>query len=144
MLLGERNPLYGHGDSTYIAAGEESGIETLVDHFYDVMESDTFARPLRNLHADDLTESRSKLTAFLCGWMGGPKRYQERYGSINIPSAHAHLNVEESHAKQWIYCMHEALNKMDYPDTLKEYLIEQLSVPVNMVLKRAQIEQASG
>ena len=114
----------------------------MVDHFYDLMETDPKARHLRLLHTSDLAESRAKLTAFLSGWMGGPRLFQDTYGSINIPSVHSHLKIDRSHAEQWLYCMQGALDLMDYPETLKQYLMEQLSIPVNMVLKRAALESA--
>jgi hemoglobin len=95
------------------------------------------------MHPDDLTVSIDKLARFLCGWMGGPKRYSEKYGGIAIPPAHSHLPVGESEKQAWLDCMREALDKQDYPDELKEYLIEQLTVPASrIVLLRQKIQQA--
>jgi len=143
MNITEPSALYGKDDATYIAAGEEAGIRVLVNHFYDLMDTEPSAKPLRLLHAGDLTESREKLTAFLSGWMGGPKLYQQRYGQISIPGAHSHLKIDKSHAEQWLQCMQGALNKTEYPENLKAYLFEQLSIPVNMVLKRVELEKAN-
>lgn len=139
MRISETEPIYGTGDATFRAVGGEPGIRQLVEYFYDTMESDHSVRPLRLMHADDLSESREKLAAFLSGWMGGPKRYAEKYGSINIPSAHAHLNIDESHAQQWLHCLNCALDKMDYSDSLKAYLFKQLSFPVSRVVQRARL-----
>jgi hemoglobin len=95
------------------------------------------------MHPGDLTVSIDKLARFLCGWMGGPKRYSEKYGGIAIPPAHSHLPVGESEKQAWLDCMREALDKQDYPDELKEYLIEQLTVPASrIVLLRQKIQQA--
>lgn len=138
----EASIAYGQADATYKAAGEIEGIQTLVDYFYDAMETEPSARPLRLLHAEDLTESREKLTAFLSGWMGGHRLYQERYGSISIPSAHAHLEMDKTHGDQWLHCMKLALDKMDYPQPLKDYLFKQLSIPVSMVVKRAELDNS--
>ena len=35
---------------------------------------------LRASHGADLTNARAKLFWFLCGWMGGPQHYVERFG----------------------------------------------------------------
>ena len=65
------------------------------------------------MHPGDLTVSIDKLARFLCGWMGGPKRYSEKYGGIAIPPAHSHLPVGESEKQAWLDCMREALDKLD-------------------------------
>lgn len=54
----------------YQAAGELVGITRLVDEFYANMDSLPEAKVIRNMHPPDLTESRKKLTYFLCGWLG--------------------------------------------------------------------------
>ncbi len=64
-------PVYGVGDSTLQAAGGEAGVRELVDKFYNYMDTLPEAETIRAMHADDLTESREKLTTFLIGWMGG-------------------------------------------------------------------------
>ena len=69
----------------YRAAGEQAGITSLVDAFYSNMDDFPEARVIRNMHPDDLTESRKKLTYFLCGVLGGPSLYIEHYGGGQSP-----------------------------------------------------------
>lgn len=88
-------------------------------------------------HPDEAV-ARDKLTRFLCGWMGGPKRYHEKYGAISIPRVHAHLDIGEAERDMWINCMGEALTLQPYADALKAYLLRELSVPANHVLRRTQ------
>ena len=78
-------PAYGQGDTSYQTAGGYDTIRVLVDHFYDAMETLPQAERIRKMHPEDLTESRDKLARFLSGWLGGPKLYSEKYGSIRIP-----------------------------------------------------------
>jgi len=53
------------------------------------------------------------------------------------------LPVGESEKQAWLGCMREALDKQDYPAELKEYLIEQLTVPASrIVLLRQKIQQS--
>ncbi len=80
---------YGVEDASYRAAGGEAGIRKLVDDFYDAMDQLPEAAKIRAMHPADLTLSRDKLARFLCGWMGGPKIYAEKYGPIRIPQAHS-------------------------------------------------------
>lgn len=137
------NVEYGKEDQTFQAAGGINGIQQLVEDFYDVMSTRDYAAVIRHMHPDDLTISIDKLARFLCGWTGGPKRYSEKYGGIAIPPAHSHLAVGESEKQAWLDCMQEALERQDYPAELKNYLIEQLTVPASrIVLLRQKIQQS--
>ena len=75
---------YGVADSSYRAAGGQAGIFKLVNDFFDHMGSDSRFRSIWELHPDDKDASRDKLARFLCGWLGGPKLYNEKYGAIGI------------------------------------------------------------
>ena len=96
---------YGTGDASFRAAGGEPGIRELVATFYRFMDALPEARTIRQMHPDDLEISIDKLARFLCGWLGGPKRYQEKYGSISIPGVHRHLPVTASERDAWLVCM---------------------------------------
>jgi hemoglobin len=122
-------PQYGVGDASYQAAGGEAGIRKLVDDFYDVMDQHPNARKIRNMHPEDLTVSRDKLARFLCGWLGGPRLYAEKYGPIMIPQVHGHLEIGRNERDAWLFCMQEALEKQSYATMFKIYLMEQLYVP---------------
>ena len=101
-------PKFGDGDTSFLAAGEEAGVRALVDHFYDLMGSDESYSPIREMHPADNQTSRDKLARFLCGWLGGPRLYNEKYGQIIIPAAHAHLDIGDAEHDQWLACMHAA------------------------------------
>ena len=122
-------PSYGDGDASFQAAGGETGIRRLVDDFYELMGQLPETQEIRALHPADLTQSRDKLARFLCGWLGGPQRYREKYGPIRIPSAHAHLNIGTKQRDAWLSCMHQALEQQPYAESFKAYLITQLAIP---------------
>ena len=136
-------PPYGELDATFQAAGGEAGIRRLVDRFYDLMISNPDYAELSGMHAVINETTRDKLARFLCGWMGGPRRYQERYGSISIPAVHAHLSVSERERDQWLACMSEALVSLDYPGDFRDYLVEQLARPAEMIRRTAQQNRGS-
>lgn len=127
---------YGQEDASFQAAGGELGIRRLVDAFYDEMEHADYAATIRAMHPEDLAVSRDKLARFLCGWLGGPKRYSEKYGGMSIPAAHAHLDIGLAERDAWLGCMKTAADQQDYAPDFKVYLIEQLSVPAERVRKR--------
>lgn len=126
-------PLYGFSDTTFQAAGGIEGIRRLVDDFYQEMDTQTNAQVIRNMHKPDLTQSKDKLTLFLCGWMGGPRLYNEKYGSINIPRDHAHLPIGEAERDAWLSCMESALAKQNYSPELSTYLLNQLRIPAERI-----------
>lgn len=131
-----KGPGYGVGDASFQAAGGEAGIARLVDDFYAAMERLPEAAAVRAMHPADLASSRDRLARFLCGWLNGPKRYQEKYGAISIPGVHAHLDIDTAARDAWLACMAEALDRQPYAEDFKRYLLRQLAVPAERVRKR--------
>ena len=136
-LENQDSPPYGVGDASYRAAGGETGIRRLVDDFYDAMDQLPEAATIRAMHPADLTVSRDKLARFLCGWLGGPKLYAEKYGPINIPQAHSRFGIGSKERDAWLSCMAEALKNQPYAADFKKYLLEQLHVPAERSRNRA-------
>lgn len=124
---------YGEEDASFQAAGGQQGLVELVDRFYEVMDELPSAARIRAMHPKDLTVSRDKLVLFLCGWLGGPRLYQAKYGEIFIPRAHAHLEVGEEGRDSWLECMALALEKVDYEPAFKSYLLKELRVPAERI-----------
>jgi hemoglobin len=101
-------------------------IRQLVETFYDVMESDPKAAPIRAYHAKDLTEAREKLFMFLTGWTGGPQLYIERYGHPRLRQRHMPFSIGEAERDQWMYCMISAMNAMQLDEKIMQKLAEQM------------------
>jgi hemoglobin len=127
---------FGAGSASFDAAGGEAAIRHLVDVFFDRMETDPRFLTIYDMHPDDNEMSRDKLSRFLCGWLGGPKRFQEKYGSISLPLAHQHLAITEVERDQWLTCMGESVEEQPFQPDFKRYLMEQLAVPAEAVRRR--------
>lgn len=127
---------FGTADASFQAAGGQAGIRKLVDAFYDEMELQDYAATILSMHPSNLEISRDKLARFLCGWLGGPKLYSEKYGSISIPDAHAHLDIGLAERDAWLACMKAAIDRQPYDAAFKKYLLEQLAIPAERVRKR--------
>ena len=67
-------------DTPFEWIGGESRVRALVDRFYDLMDLEPAYSALRASHGSTLDEARNKLFWFLCGWLGGPAHYVERFG----------------------------------------------------------------
>jgi len=121
----------GSSKSTFfeLLGGSERGVEVvrnLVETFYDIMDTDPKAAPIRAMHPADLTSSREKLFMFLTGWTGGPQLYIERYGHPMLRRRHLPFAVDESARDQWMYCMIRAMHQLEIEDSLMTKLAEQL------------------
>ena len=127
------DPPYGTADTTFQSAGGEAGVRRLVDTFYDTMGNNKKYRRIWDWHPPENKVSRDKLSRFLCAWMGGPRLYNDKYGPISIPFAHAHLGVTEVERDLWLACMEEALAQQSYADSLVSYLRKELAVPAERI-----------
>ena len=132
---------YGTGDASFRAAGGRDGIFRLVNAFFDRMGSDPRFETIWNMHPDDKEISRDKLARFLCGWLGGPRLYTEKYGSIGIPRVHAHLAIATRERDQWLTCMSESVAEQDFDEAFKIYLMQQLFVPAEAVRRRCEAQE---
>ena len=117
----------------YQAAGELEGITKLVEEFYRNMDTLPEAETIRNMHPPDLAKSHRKLTYFLCGWLGGPRLFQEHYGPISIPGAHKRFPIGYEERDAWLLCMQQAIAVQPYSDQFKDYLLAALSIPAERV-----------
>lgn len=131
-------PVFGVGDASFRAAGGVDGIDALVKDFYRIMDTRADAARIRGMHPADLSPSADKLARFLCGWLGGPKRYAEKYGPINIPQFHAHWPIGEAERDAWLACMREAIALQPYSPEFSDYLLTQLRVPAERIYRVSQ------
>jgi hemoglobin len=129
---------FGVGDASFQAAGGETGIERLVADFYRIMEESEAAACVRRLYPQDLSESRERLAAFLIGWLGGPRRYAEKFGGINIPQFHTRWRVGETERDAWLDCMAQAVARQRYSVDFAAYLLTQLRVPAQRIVQAGQ------
>jgi len=131
--MNDKSCEYGVQDNSYKMAGKLVGITQLVNEFYNNMATFSESKKIRDMHPEDLSLSKQKLTYFLSGWLGGPKLYAEHFGSINIPLAHKHLSVGVEESEAWLLCMKKAVDKQNYEPSFKVYLMEQLRVPAERI-----------
>lgn len=127
---------FGQGDASFQAAGGEAGIRQLVVDFYDIMQNDPRGKAIFAMHPSDLETTVDKLALFLCGWLGGPRLFREKYGQIHIPVAHSHLPISAKERDAWLYCMEKAAAKQPFSEAFKSYLRQALSVPAERCRNR--------
>ena len=104
--------------------GGEPGVRALVDRFYDLMELEPAFAGIRALHPGELEGSRDKLHWFLCGWLGGPNLYIERFGHPRLRARHLPYAIGIAERDQWMACMMQAMQDLGVDETLAQRLSE--------------------
>lgn len=98
--------------SPYQQLGGDAAVRQLVDRFYDLMDENEDATTIRQMHPDDLTESRNKLYEFLSGFLGGPPLYHQNRGHPKLRMRHLPFKIDEQARDQWLNCMNHALEEL--------------------------------
>jgi hemoglobin len=114
----------GERVSAFELIGGEPAIHALVERFYDLMDLEPGYRELRAAHGPELSGAREKLNWFLCGWMGGPQHYVERFGHPRLRARHMPFKIGIQERDQWLACMDQAMGEVHVPELLRTRLKE--------------------
>lgn len=109
-------------DTPYEWIGGEAAVRALVDRFYDLMDLEPAYAQLRATHGSTLEDARQKLFWFLCGWLGGPQYYQERFGHPRLRMRHMPFSIGITERDQWLACMDRAMTEIGVDPLLHERL----------------------
>ncbi len=112
------------GPTPFERMGGEPEVRALVDRFYDLMDLEPHFAALRALHPDTLDGSRDKLFWFLCGWLGGPNHYIERFGHPMLRARHMPYRIGLAERDQWMACMIQAMEERAVDPALAQRLAE--------------------
>lgn len=104
--------------------GGEERVRALVDRFYDLMDLEPGFAELRAIHPGDLGGSRDKLHWFLCGWLGGPNHYIDRFGHPMLRARHMPYRIGIVERDQWMACMVQAMQEQQVDEALAQRLTE--------------------
>ena len=104
--------------------GGEPAVRALVDRFYDLMDLEPDYAALRAVHGSTLDDARDKLFWFLCGWLGGPQHYIERFGHPRLRARHLPFAIGIRERDQWLACMGQAMRERAVDPLLAERLAQ--------------------
>lgn len=111
-------------ETPFESAGGEAAVRALVDRFYDLMDIEPGYRELRAVHGSTLADARDKLFWFLCGWLGGPSHYSERFGHPRLRMRHMPFAIGVLERDQWLACMDQAMRECALDAALRERLAQ--------------------
>ncbi len=121
----------------YERLGGDAGVRRLVDRFYDLMDLEPGFARLRALHPTPLDGSRDKLFWFLCGWLGGPNHYIERFGPPMLRARHLPYAIGDAERDQWMACMRQAMTECSVEAQLAAALEQALQGTADWMRNRA-------
>jgi hemoglobin len=102
--------------------GGEDKVHALVERFYDLMDLEPKYAALRAVHGSDLARARQHLFWFLCGWLGGPQHYTDRFGHPRLRARHMPFPIGILERDQWLACMDQAMGETGVPEALRARL----------------------
>ena len=123
MQIEEKSP----SDSPFDWIGGEPAVKALVDRFYDLMDLEPDYAQLRAVHGNTLDNARERLFWFLCGWLGGPQHYTDRFGhpmlrARHLPQSIGGHSIGIRERDQWLACMSQAMREREVDPVLAERL----------------------
>ncbi len=95
--------------------GGETKVKDMVNRFYDLMDVEPGFTAFRSSHGDSLDNARERLFYFLCGWLGGPNYYAEKFGHPMLRARHLPFSIGIQERDQWVACMAQAKVDIDLP-----------------------------
>ena len=104
--------------------GGEEKVKALTNRFYDLMDLEPGYQVLRGVHGTELVNARQRLCWFLCGWLGGPQHYTERFGHPALRARHMPFKIGIAERDQWLACMDQAMGETGVDDELRARLRE--------------------
>ena len=108
----------------YELIGGDATVARLCDRFYELMDSVSQFRELRQMHPADLKSSRDKLYMFLSGWFGGPDLFVEKFGHPRLRARHMPFSIGVQERDQWVACMVLAMESVGIEESLRAKLLE--------------------
>lgn len=99
----------------YELLGDEN-LKALVDAFYSRVYTHQTLIPLFD---NDINEVKDKQFCFLSQFLGGPQRYNEKYGPPRMRMRHMPHKIDNEAKEAWLQCMKEAIATLDVEDRLK-------------------------
>lgn len=114
-------------ETPFSRIGGAPAVRRLVQRFYELMDTLPEAYGIRKLHAADLSSAEEKLYMFLCGWLGGPQLYVEKFGHPRLRARHLPFAISSDEADQWMMCMRDAMRDVIADEALRAALDKSLN-----------------
>lgn len=123
------------GPTLYDRVGGGPGLRTVVEAFYDVIETDPRFTDLHRQHqaGRGTAHARGAQFDFLSGVLGGPRLYA---GGQGLRAMHGHLTIDASLRDLWLAAMGAAAERAGLEPDAAAALLQRLAMAAEMVVNR--------
>lgn len=105
---------------TFYELLESHQIEKLVNEFYNRVYTNEVLAPI--FKHTNREEVQDKQMRFLTQFLGGPMRYNEKYGPPRMRMRHLPHKITPKAKEEWLNCMKNAIDTLDLTDHQKQAL----------------------
>lgn len=126
---------WGDAATPYEEIGGADAVRKLSDAFYDVIEEES--PTLRAMLPASTKNTRTKLSMYLTGWLGGPPLYEEKWGHPRLRMRHMPFAIGTTEAEEWMRCMGVAMERAGVEEPLRTFLEERFG-PLAMHMRNQE------
>ena len=126
---------WGDAATPYEEIGAADAVRRLSDAFYDVIEEES--PTLRAMLPASTKNTRTKLSMYLSGWLGGPPLYEEKWGHPRLRMRHMPFAIGTTEAEEWMRCMRVAMARAGVEEPLRTFLEERFG-PLAMHMRNQE------
>lgn len=105
--------------------GGQPFFDTLVDRFYDGVESDA---PLRAMYPDDLEPGKRALALFLGQYFGGPTTYSNEKGHPRLRMRHVSFPIGPEARDGWVRHMTAAVVEAELDEPTQTQMLDYFAM----------------
>ena len=120
--------------TVFQAVGGAETFDRLVERFYEGISADSVLRPM--YPADDLVESRRRLSLFLQQYFGGPSSYSEERGHPRLRMRHLPFAIGQAERDAWMRHMRAAVAAERFPHEVEVVLLEYFDRAASFLMNR--------
>jgi len=120
-------------ETLFDRVGGEVFFVTLVDRFYEGVETDQILRPM---YPEDLAPGKEHLSLFLAQYWGGPPRYLESRGHPRLRMRHDPYVITKRARDAWLQHMNAAVALMEMEERDRSELLAYLDMAAHQLRNR--------
>jgi hemoglobin len=115
-------------ESFYEKLGEER-LNDLLNRFYDKVFENELLKPL--FMKTPKAEIKHKQKLFLTQFLGGPALFNDEFGKPKMKQRHMPFKITVEAKDEWLNCMKEAIQELDWDDRSKYALYSMFPMVAN-------------
>ncbi|ADP71187.1 globin [Rhodomicrobium vannielii ATCC 17100] len=106
--------------------GGSQTVDRIIEEFFKRMDALPEARAVRDLHREDLAQTKGVMKRYFSEWLNRPAGIATPLGQSGLASRHATMPIGATERDAWMQCMREALHAVVTDEQIRSELEERL------------------